>query len=172
MSQSYGISLHSVTRLPEFNFLLFAALLNLPWEFMQAPLYAGMANARHWDAILVCTRATLGDGLIMLAAYWAAAMAARDRYWFADWQWPELGLFVATGVLITLVLEHLATRSTVPAWGWRYSEFMPVVPLVGVGLSPLAQWVLLPPLALWLVRRQSEGAHALAAREGRRCRRP
>lgn len=172
MPRSHPPDFRRATLLPEFNFFTFAALLNLPWEFMQVPLYAGMANAQHWDAILVCTRATLGDGLIMLAAYWAAAMAARDRYWFADWKWLELALFVASGVLITLVLEHFATRSTLPAWGWRYSEAMPVVPGVGVGLAPLAQWVLLPPLALWLVRRQIEGAHALAAREGRGCRRP
>jgi hypothetical protein len=31
---------------------------------------------------------------------------------------------------------------------------MPVVPGVGIGLSPLIQWLALPPLVIWLVRRQ------------------
>ena len=29
---------------------------------------------------------------------------------------------------------------------------MPVVPLLGVGLSPLLQWIVLPLVVLWLVR--------------------
>ena len=36
---------------------------------------------------------------------------------------------------------------------WQYSELMPVVPIVDVGLSPLLQWVLLPPASLWVARR-------------------
>jgi len=31
---------------------------------------------------------------------------------------------------------------------------MPVIPLLGVGLSPLLQWVVLPPIVVWFVRRQ------------------
>jgi hypothetical protein len=31
---------------------------------------------------------------------------------------------------------------------------MPVVPLLEVGLSPLLQWIVLPPLIVWFVRRQ------------------
>lgn len=151
---------------PELNFFIFAALLNFPWEFIQVPLYAEMADAGHWDAIRLCTRATLGDATILLVAYWIAAVVARDRWWFVDWRWLELAAFLAAGLAITLMLEHLATVSTRPGWGWRYSELMPVVPVIGIGLSPLAQWLLLPPLALWLVRRQLEGRGP-----ERRCRR-
>ena len=31
---------------------------------------------------------------------------------------------------------------------------MPIVPVVGIGLTPLLQWLLIPPLAIWFVRRQ------------------
>lgn len=37
---------------------------------------------------------------------------------------------------------------------WQYTEAIPTLPLLGTGLSPLLQWSLLPPLVLWLVRRQ------------------
>jgi hypothetical protein len=32
---------------------------------------------------------------------------------------------------------------------------MPVIPGIEIGVSPLLQWVLVPPVALWFVRRQS-----------------
>ena len=59
--------------------------------------------------------------------------------------------FVGLGILITIVFEFLAAK----VWGrWSYSEMMPVIPLLKVGLLPLLQWVVLPPLAIWFVHRQ------------------
>jgi len=69
------------TELPEFNVAVFALLLNYPWEFSQVPLFAGMADAPHWDAIRICAIATLGDIVIMLIAYWLVAVIARSRFW-------------------------------------------------------------------------------------------
>ncbi len=37
---------------PEFNVVLFAFLLNFPWEFLQVPFFAEMPAMVHWDAIL------------------------------------------------------------------------------------------------------------------------
>ena len=37
---------------------------------------------------------------------------------------------------------------------WEYAEAMPRLPLLGTGLAPLLQWLLIPPLVIWLVRRQ------------------
>ena len=47
--------------------------------------------------------------------------------------------------------------NTVALRSWEYSEAMPRVPLgnIEIGLSPLAQWLLIPPLALWLALRRS-----------------
>ena len=64
-----------------------------------------------------------------------------------------LTIFVAVGVAITTLIEWLALRGL---WlgGWEYSSLMPVIPGIGVGLSPLAQWLVLPLLTAWFVRRQ------------------
>jgi hypothetical protein len=42
---------------------------------------------------------------------------------------------------------------------WTYNESMPRVGLAGieVGVTPLAQWLVVPPLALYLARRQRGG---------------
>lgn len=44
--------------------------------------------------------------------------------------------------------------NTVARAGWEYSALMPVVRFLGleIGLSPLLQWMVIPPLALWLAK--------------------
>lgn len=144
-------SVRQVIDLPEFNFAVFAFLLNLPWELLQVPLYVGMADAPHWIATKICVFATLGDAVIMLVAYWAAALSAGSRFWFAGNCRTPILVFIGMGLAITLVLERLATG---PLERWQYASAMPIVPFVDVGLTPILQWLLLPLLCLWFVRRQ------------------
>lgn len=149
----------AMLRLPEFTVLLFAFLLNYPWEFIQAPLFEGMADAPHWDAVKTCTRAALGDAVILLTAYWIVAGLGRGRAWPLRAAGPDLVLLVAAGTGITTLIEVLALNG----WWitqWRYSAAMPVLPALGVGLVPLLQWVVLPPLVVVLVRGQLRAAEA------------
>src|SRR3546814_7354205 len=92
--------------LPEFNVFIFAVLLNYPWEFLQAPLYRGMATADHWYGVKICTRATLGDGVIMLIAFWAVAAVSRSRWWLLRPDRRQVAGLVAVGVAITRSEEH------------------------------------------------------------------
>lgn len=139
---------------PEFNFFIFGVLLNFPWEFLQVPFFEGMAEAPHWRATVTCALASLGDGLILLIAFLTTSSIWRDRFWFMRPHVRQIISYVLVGVIITSVLEHLVTRSTHPVWSWRYSELMPVVPGLGIGLTPLLQWVLIPPVVAWFSRRQ------------------
>ena len=148
----------SLAALPELNLFLFAVLLNFPWEIIQAPLFEGMADARHATATWVCARAAMGDGVIMVLAYWVAAAVGSGRRWFAHPSPREWFAFLATGLVVTILLEQLATTWNGEGWGWRYSDAMPLLPLIGTGLAPMAQWLVLPPIALWLVQRQLRGA--------------
>ena len=52
--------------------------------------------------------------------------------------------------------------STGPLARWTYSEIMPVVPALDVGVVPIAQWVVLPLALVYLARRQMAGTAALA----------
>lgn len=44
--------------------------------------------------------------------------------------------------------------NTVARAAWEYSALMPVIRFLGleIGFSPLLQWVVIPPLALWLAQ--------------------
>jgi len=145
--------MRAVTRNLEFNLVVFALLLNFPWETLQAPLFVGMGEAPYSEAIRGCLRATLGDAVIMLLAYWIVSVALENRRWILSPRAAHLIWFIALGVLITAVIEWLATRGH---WigSWTYSAGMPVVPGVGIGLSPLLQWVIVPLLVVWFVHRQ------------------
>jgi len=149
-------ALLAVTWLPEFNVAVFALLLNFPWEVLQMSLFVEMADAPLVEAIKGCSQASLGDMVIMLIAYACVSLIARSRRWVLAPSRRELTGFVAIGVSITAVIEWLALGGR---WigSWTYAPEMPVVPGVGIGLVPLLQWVALPLLVAWFVRRQLAG---------------
>jgi hypothetical protein len=157
--------LRALTDLPEFNLAVFALLLNLPWEVLQAPLFEGMATAPHSAVVGACLQATLGDAVIMLLAHACVTVVTRRRRWVLAPSWREAAGFTAVGVAITAVIERLATRGHWPQ-SWAYSSAMPLIPGIEIGLSPLLQWMILPPIVLWFVRRQS--AHPRVVVDGQR----
>jgi hypothetical protein len=140
-----------LTEIPELNVGLFAFLLNYPWEFLQVPFYEGMQEARHWDAVLFCSRATVGDGVIAVLAFWGVAFAGAGRGWILRPTPRTVAAFTGIGLAVTLVLEWLATEVLDR---WSYSDAMPELPVLGTGLLPVLQWILLPPLIVWFVWRQ------------------
>ena len=144
--------LHGLTWTPEFNVTLFALLLSYPWEFLQLPLFDRMPQAPHWEAVMTCTRAAAGDAAIALVVFWVVALVARTRAWVLKPSVASVLGFTACGLLVTLVIERLALAGL---WmhEWSYSSLMPVVPGLGVRLSPVLQWLVFPPLVVWLVRR-------------------
>ncbi len=140
-------------RAPEISLAGFAFLLSFPWEVIQSPLFEGMGSMPHREAVKYCTRAALGDAAIMLVAFWTVAAAGHGRGWLMKPAPVPIAAFVLIGLLITIAIETLATSGR---WleGWTYSNLMPMLPGTSVALVPMIQWILLPPLALLLTRRQ------------------
>ena len=148
--------LSNLSGTPEFNILVFSFLLNLAWEYWQVPFFRGMADQPHWAGVKACTLATLGDAGIALAAFWATAMVAKNRRWILRPNRLDIAIFLGVGVLVTIVFEALATGMF---QRWAYSDAMPRVPVIGTGLLPLLQWLVIPLLVLWFVRRQIAPAY-------------
>lgn len=126
---------------------LFASLLHFAWEMLQTPAYRAMPDARHWDAVQTCLLARLGDVVLTLVAY-AVTAATRRRWWLGTLTAGAIASSVGTGLVITVVAEALS----VYLWHrWAYAPGTPT--LFGIGITPLLQWVLLPPLTLSLAWR-------------------
>lgn len=145
----------AIVAAPELPLAFFGFLLNFVWEMWAVPFYANVGEARHWDVIWLCSQATFGDVAILLSAFWGAAVVARTRAWVLTPRPLPFAVYLGIGLAVTVVFEHLATEM----WDrWVYAEGAPVLPLLGTGLAPLLQWLLLPPLALGLSRNHLLGA--------------
>jgi hypothetical protein len=58
------------------------------------------------------------------------------------------------GIGYTIYSEWL---NTVVRESWSYAAAMPRLPVLGTGLTPVAQWLVLPPLGLWWSHRAVRG---------------
>jgi hypothetical protein len=136
------------------RYLPLLAALNLVWEIAQLPLYTLWRDGSAGYIAFAVVHCTAGDVLIGAAALALALMATRAGP-LASWRWREVGLATAAlGVLYTAASEWMNT-SLRPAW--QYSILMPTLTLgeIRIGLSPLAQWLVLPALSLFVSRRRA-----------------
>ena len=95
-----------IHNIPELNIGFFSFVLHFVWEFLQVPAFACMADMKHWEGILVCTEATIGDVGLALTSFWAAALVARSRYWVMQPQLLPSVVFLGVGVGLTVGLEY------------------------------------------------------------------
>jgi hypothetical protein len=135
---------------PEFQLLMLALPLHLLWEIAQFPLFT-VWHEGDWGYILYgLAHCTLGDLLIILAAFWLLALVNRTRYWiYSSPIFLNLVLFTATGLGYTIYSEIVNTRIK---GTWGYTELMPIVPVVEIGGMPFMQWLLIPSVLIWLMR--------------------
>jgi len=127
---------------------LLSFFLNLPWEAAHIPLYTidpgkGMRTISY--AVMHCT---VGDAVIALAAYVAAALVVRNAFWPAREPWRGGFIALVFGLGWTVYAEW---QNVYVTGVWGYTPQMPT--LLGIGVSPLLQWLVLPALAFLLVRR-------------------
>ncbi len=149
-----AIHISKILNAPELHISIFAFLLNFVWELLQMPLFAGFTDFQYYQVILHCTKATFGDVVISLTAFAGACLITRSRMWIISMSKSGVVSFLAIGLVITIAFELLATG---PLNRWEYGELMPTLPVIGVGAAPVAQWVILPLLQLWFVKRQIIG---------------
>jgi hypothetical protein len=123
-----------------------------------APLY------RAWwaEPPLALAGCVAGDTALALGSLVLALFLVGDRHWPARSHGPVGVLTVAIGLVCAVAIERLA----VGVFGmWAYADAMPMVPLLGVGLSPMAQWTVIPLAALCWTRRRCL-IHSLPVRPG------
>ncbi len=124
-----------------------AVLVNYLWEVPQMAFYEWW-GASWAVGLLVCLLAALGDGLLVLALYGLGCALFRRRDWILQPGVAGYNLLVLAGMVVAVALEMHAL-----AWGrWAYNTRMPVIPGLGVGLVPVVQMMVLPPLAARLAR--------------------
>jgi hypothetical protein len=129
--------------------------LNFVWELAQMPFYIEggylLEFARH------CIVPSLGDGVLVLIIFGVGWGVWRRADWFVHPGAFPYALMLATGLLIAVLIEWVAVYGL---GRWSYTARMPVLPVLQVGLLPVLQMLVLPPVifraaAWWLERRPS-----------------
>lgn len=134
---------------PEFLLLMLSVPLQLLWEIAQFPLYT-VWHEGDWSFILYgLVHCTLGDLLILLSVFWLVSLFNRSRYWVFSPSMPNIVLFTVLGLAYTIFSEILNTRIK---GTWGYTELMPIVPVIEIGGMPFLQWLLIPPVLIWLMQ--------------------
>ena len=131
------------------RYLPWLAGLSLAWEIAHLPLYTLWKQATLAYVAFAAAHCTVGDVLIGSAALAAALVVTRAPA-LANWHWRRIA--IANAVMATSYTAFSEWMNTFVLRSWEYSELMPCVSLgdIELGVSPLVQWSVIPPLALWL----------------------
>ena len=134
-----------------FGYVPFVVAAHLAWEIAQLPLYTIWTEGRAGEIAFAVVHCTGGDLLIAMSALCLALIITRSGD-FVDWNSGAVaGLTVAVGLGYTVASE----RVDLALGHWTYAASMPIVPVLDVGVSPLAQWIVVPLGAFWFLSRSS-----------------
>lgn len=129
-----------------------AFILNLIWEIAHVGLYTLWAEEHLMTIVRALVHCTFGDVAIALTAYVLTGLMLR----LSDW--PQTRPVIGAVIVVIISMAYTAWSEWYNVYqlgSWTYSKSMPL--LFGIGLSPLLQWLILPPLltlAYWLTCRR------------------
>lgn len=124
-----------------------AFVLNLAWEIAHVRLYTIWAAADGLSVAWALLHCTLGDVVIALAMFALAGMVLWRADWPASRPWAGGAIVVIGAMAYTTWSEWY---NVYRAGSWGYTASMPLI--FGIGLSPLLQWLILPPVMVLACR--------------------
>lgn len=130
-----------------FALFVIGVALNYVWEIAQAPLYAGMDWKNVW---FHCFIASLGDGVLIGIIFVVGWATFRNVEWYRNPSGGTITLTMVTGMVIGIGIEWIALHYL---QRWAYADRMPLLPLTSVGLVPVLQMTILPPIVFYAAGR-------------------
>lgn len=126
------------------RYLAASLFLHLAWEVLQLPLYTIWSDplGKRAFAVFHCT---IGDLMIAGLSLLVALAFASKAEWPQSSLQPVWLLMLTFGIGYTIYSEWLNVSVR---GAWAYSSLMPTLPLVGIGLGPLLQWLIVPTTAM------------------------
>lgn len=144
------------------RFLGAMLVASLAWEVLHLPLYTLWREASVEFMAFAVAHCTVGDVMIALATLAAAWLLCGARAWPRNRYRGVAALTTVLGAAYTVYSEWINTQVLA---NWAYAEAMPVLGPAGTGLSPLLQWLILPPLAFWWAARSKSPLPTKPSRE-------
>ncbi len=119
--------------------------LNLLWEGIQMSAYSSLDEIFVFTKIMIHISASFADALITLGAYLLVALIRWNVGWWLAARFQDFLIFAVFGAISATLIELVAINRGI----WSYGSYMPIVPLLKIGLLPLLQLTILLPTALW-----------------------
>jgi hypothetical protein len=131
-----------------------AVIANYLWELAQAPFFVGGNdfNSMLWH----CFIASLGDGVLVLLIYAAGCIVLRRADWFSEPGLRGYALMFVSGLTIAIAVEWTAVHVL---QRWTYLSAMPRLPVIDIGIVPIVQMLVLPPLIFRIAAARISRAH-------------
>jgi hypothetical protein len=136
-----------------FYFCFFSFLTFGVWEWIQTPFYRDITSDLN-TIVSLRVNSTFGDVLILLVAAAVWSFINWNTRWIARPGKVDIILISVMGLFYTFLSEYI---NVYVSGRWGYSDWMPLVPLTGIGVIPLLQWVLIPPIVIALTRDHLNG---------------
>ena len=118
--------------------------LHFVWEILQLPLYTIWQTGSFRQQAFAVLHCTIGDAMIAALALLLAVMLFGHATWPGTRAVQVYSACLALGVGYTIYSEwvNVSVRGS-----WAYSDLMPTLPIIGTGLAPLLQWLVVPTIA-------------------------
>lgn len=133
--------------IPEVQLAAWGGLLHGVWEFLHSSFYTDHMHG-FWYVVWTRLHCTVGDVMILVASFWLTSLVFRTRRWIRDSNLIAMLLFWIIGLGYTIFSEWF---NTTISQMWEYAPMMPI--LLGIGLTPILQWLTIPPIVILLMRR-------------------
>ncbi len=134
------------------RFLLGVALGNLLWEAAHVPLYTIWLTARPASILYAVLHCTAGDVLIAMVTLGLALACCGRKGWPAHRYRAVAITTILAALSYTIFSEWLNVEVRA---AWAYRDLMPRLPVLGTGLTPMLQWIVVPAAAFWWARQGS-----------------
>lgn len=131
------------------SFLVFSAItliLHGLWERTHIVLYTGYGAME--GALPAWLFATLGDLLYTFLIILFISAAKGGFGWIKRASMTDLLAAALLGALVALMVEYKGLY----LGRWEYLPSMPIIPLLGIGLSPILQMTLITPMSLLITK--------------------
>ena len=135
---------HSALR----SYVLMVAGLNFLWEIAQLPFYTLWRTATPTTIAFAVFHCTAGDVVIGVTALVLCLVIVGN----SDWPKARSFLTSACVVIAGLVYTIYSERMNIANGAWAYSNLMPIIPFLDVGLTPIFQWLLIPSFCLYKIK--------------------
>ena len=146
--KSFPLKKYRFLYVPEIGLSFLSFFLNFFWEVAQTYFYTFKDSP--FDTMLYgWLHCAWVDVMIILGCFWLVCLVSRNRRWFLRLNKVNFACFVMAGVVYTTFSEW----ANVQVFGsWSYNEAMPTIPPIGVGLTPILQWIVIPSITILLMR--------------------